>query len=89
VAIESTYNWYWLADGLQDHGYPVVARQSGRRMKPYDGLKHTDDRFGRLLSDRTAASGILPTGHLYDRKPPPRARLLRRRLLLVRQRAPA
>ena len=24
VAIESTYNWYWLADGLRDHGYNVV-----------------------------------------------------------------
>ena len=24
VAVESTCNWYWLADGLEDHGYPVV-----------------------------------------------------------------
>ena len=23
VAVESTYNWYWLVDGLQDHDYPV------------------------------------------------------------------
>jgi len=21
VAVESTYNWYWLVDGLNDHGY--------------------------------------------------------------------
>ena len=21
VAVESTYNWYWLVDGLLDHGY--------------------------------------------------------------------
>jgi len=21
VAVESTYNWYWLVDGLMDHGY--------------------------------------------------------------------
>ncbi len=20
VVVESTYNWYWLVDGLQDHG---------------------------------------------------------------------
>ncbi len=20
IAVESTYNWYWLVDGLQDHG---------------------------------------------------------------------
>ena len=24
VAVESTYNWYWLVDGLQAKGYPVV-----------------------------------------------------------------
>jgi len=23
VAVESTYNWYWLVDGLMDHGYAV------------------------------------------------------------------
>ena len=22
VAVESTYNWYWLVDGLEDHGFP-------------------------------------------------------------------
>jgi len=21
VVVESTFNWYWLADGLRDHGY--------------------------------------------------------------------
>src|SRR6266487_3533684 len=26
VAVESTYNWYWLVDGLQLAGYPVVLR---------------------------------------------------------------
>ncbi|MDB6110466.1 MAG: hypothetical protein JWR69_2216 [Pedosphaera sp.] len=24
VAVESTYNWYWLVDGLRAAGYPVV-----------------------------------------------------------------
>ena len=23
IAIESTFNWYWLVDGLMDAGYPV------------------------------------------------------------------
>ena len=23
VAVESTFNWYWLVDGLQDNGFPV------------------------------------------------------------------
>jgi len=30
IAIESTYNWYWLADGLQDHGYHVVLANPAR-----------------------------------------------------------
>ena len=24
VAVESTYNWYWLVDGLMDHAMPCV-----------------------------------------------------------------
>ena len=24
VAVESTFNWYWLVDGLMDAGYEVV-----------------------------------------------------------------
>ena len=23
VVVESTFNWYWLVDGLMDHGYRV------------------------------------------------------------------
>lgn len=85
VAIESTYNWYWLADGLRDHGYQVVlANPAG--MKPYDGLKHTDDVSDAFFLTELLRLNILPTGHLYDRKTRPVRDLLRRRLLLVRQR---
>ncbi len=42
VAVESTYNWYWLVDGLQALKYPVVlANPAG--MEQYNGLKHADD----------------------------------------------
>ena len=37
LAVESTFNWYWLVDGLQDHGYHVVLANPAR-MKPYDAL---------------------------------------------------
>ena len=23
IAVESTFNWYWLVDGLQEHGYDL------------------------------------------------------------------
>jgi transposase len=44
VVVESTYNWYWLVDGLQDEGYKVhLANPSA--IKQYEGLKHTDDKW--------------------------------------------
>ena len=85
VAIESTYNWYWLADGLQDHGYHVVLANPAR-MKPYDGLKHTDDVSDAFFLTELLRLKILPTGHLYDRKTRSVRDLLRRRLMLVPQR---
>lgn len=85
VAVESTYNWYWLVDGLQDHGYHVVLANPAR-MKPYDGLKHTDDVSDAYFLAELLRLNILPTGHLYDRQTRPVRDLLRRRLLLVRQR---
>jgi transposase len=85
VAIESTYNWYWLADGLQDHGYRVLLANPARR-KPYDGLKHTDDVSDAFFLTELMRLKILPTGQLYDRKTRAVRDLLRRRLLLVRHR---
>ncbi len=85
VAVESTFNWYWLVDGLEDHGYHVVLANPAR-MKPYDGLKHTDDVSDAFFLTELLRLNILPTGHLYERKTRPVRDLLRRRLLLVRQR---
>jgi len=43
VIVESTYNWYWLVDGLQEHGHRVhLANPSA--IKQYEGIKHTDDK---------------------------------------------
>src|SRR5882757_4880596 len=42
IAGESTYNWYWLVDGLQALQYPVVlANPAG--MEQHNGIKHADD----------------------------------------------
>ena len=30
VAVESTFNWYWLVDGLQAQGYPVLLANPAR-----------------------------------------------------------
>jgi transposase len=85
VAVESTYNWYWLVDGLQDAGYQVVLANPAR-MQPYSGMKHTDDVSDAYFLAELLRLKLLPTGHLYDRATRPVRDLLRRRLLLVRQR---
>ncbi len=42
IAVESTFNWYWLVDGLMDAGYRVHLVNTAA-VKQYEGLKHTDD----------------------------------------------
>ena len=42
MVIESTYNWYWLVDGLMDRGYRVhLANPTA--IKKYEGLKYSGD----------------------------------------------
>jgi len=85
IAVESTYNWYWLVDGLQDHGYPVVLANPAA-MKQYDGLKHADDKSDGFFLAEMARLNILPTGLICDRAVRPVRDLLRRRMGLVHKR---
>jgi len=85
VAVESTYNWYWLVDGLQALKYPVVlANPAG--MAQYCGIKHADDTNDAFFLADLLRLKILPTGHIYDAELRPMRDLLRRRLMLVHQR---
>ena len=85
VGVESTYNWYWLVDGLRAAGYPVVlANPAG--MQQYSGLKHADDTSDAFFIAELLRLKILPTGYIYDPQVRPVRDLLRRRLLLVHQR---
>lgn len=85
VAVESTYNWYWLVDGLQALKYPVVlANPAG--LEQYSGIKHADDTNDAFFLAELLRLKILPTGHIYDAKLRPTRDLLRRRLMLVHQR---
>jgi transposase len=85
IAVESTYNWYWLVDGLQDHGYPVVLANPAA-MQQYDGLKHADDKSDGFFLAEMLRLNILPTGHICDRAVRPVRDLLRRRMGLVHKR---
>lgn len=85
IAVESTYNWYWLVDGLRALSYPVVlANPSG--MEQYSGIKHADDKNDAYFLADLLRLNILPEGYIYDATLRPVRDLLRRRLGLVQQR---
>jgi len=85
VAVESTYNWYWLVDGLQAHGYPMRLANPAK-MEQYEGLKQTDDNTDASFLAHLLRLGILPQGYIYPAEDRPVRDLLRRRMLLVHQR---
>jgi len=85
LAVESTYNWYWLVDGLQAAGYPVVLANPAK-ITQYSGLKHADDKSDAFFLAELLRLKILPTGYVYDAERRPVRDLLRRRMSLVRQR---
>jgi transposase len=60
VAVESTYNWYWLVDGLQDKKYPVVLAHPSE-MDQYSGIKEADDLTDAAFIARLARLNVLPT----------------------------
>ena len=85
IVVESTYNWYWLVDGLMDKGYKVhLANPSA--IKQYEGLKHSDDVTDAFHLANLLRLGILPEGYIYPRDERPVRDLLRKRLQLVQQR---
>ena len=61
VALESTYNYYWLADGLLDGGHRVKLANP-LAMKPYAGLKHQDDRSEAGFIAELLRLGSCPQG---------------------------
>jgi len=85
VVVESTFNWYWLVDGLVEASYKVhLANPSA--IKQYEGLKHRDDYHEAFHLANLLRLGILPEGHIYPKKERAIRDLLRKRLMLVRQR---
>jgi transposase len=85
IGVESTYNWYWLVDGLMEAGYDVrLVHTSGATN--FSGMKYTDDKHDARWIAHMLVLGILPEGHIM----PPEGRslrdLLRRRSFLVQKR---
>ena len=84
LAVESTYNWYWLVDGLMDAGYQCVHLANPSAIKQYEGLKHSDDQHDSFFLAQMLILGILPQGYIYPKEDRPVRDLARKRLFLVR-----
>ena len=84
LVVESTYNWYWLVDGLQEVGY-VVHLANPAAMQQYAGLKYTNDDTDARWLAHLLRLGLLPTGYIYPKEERAVRDLLRKRSQLVRQ----
>jgi len=85
VAVESTYNWYWMVDGLMEAGYPVHLVNTAA-VRPYEGIKYSNDWTDAAWLAHLLRLGLLPEGYIYPRQQRPMRDLLRKRSQLVRQR---
>ena len=83
VVVESTYNWYWLVDGLMEQGYPVHLANTVA-VQQYDGLKYRDDASDARWLAKLLRLGQLPEGYIYPREERAIRDLLRKRSQLVR-----
>jgi transposase len=82
IVVESTYNWYWLVDGLMAEGYAVhLANPSA--IQKYSGLKHVDDKHDAFWLAEMLRLNILPEGYIYPKDERPIRDLLRKRGHLV------
>lgn len=85
IVVESTFNGYWLLDGLKDKGYGVKLAHV-MACEQYAGLRYADDKSDCLWLNRMHRVGVLPTGYIYPKEERPIRDLLRRRMYLVQTR---
>ena len=85
ISVESTFNWYWLVDCLEENGYTVHLANPAA-MQQYKGLKHTNDKHDAFWLAHLDRLGILPQGYIYPKADRPIRDLLRKRGHLVRLR---
>ena len=85
VVVESTFNWYWLVDGLQAAGYRVHLANT-TAIQPYQGIKHTNDLSDARWLAQMLRQKILPEGGICPVGLRAWRDLGRRRMQLVQQR---
>jgi transposase len=86
IAVESTFNWYWLVDALMEAGFQVELVNTAKVVQ-YSGLKRTNDRYDAFHLAHLMRLGILPTGYIYPKADRGLRDLLRKRMQLVQDRS--
>jgi transposase len=84
VVVESTFNGYWLVDGLMEAGYRVHLANTAAIVQ-YGGLKYIDDRSDARWLAHLLRLKLLPEGYIYPKEERAVRDLLRKRSQLVRQ----
>jgi transposase len=84
LVVESTYNWYWLVDGLMEAGFEMHLANTAA-IQQYSGLKHGDDDSDANWLSNMLRLNILPEGYIYPKKERMVRDLLRKRMQLVQQ----
>ena len=84
LVVESTYNWYWLVDGLMDAGYRVHLANTAAIVQ-YSGLKYADDQSDARWLAKLLRLGLLPEGYIYPKAERAVRDLLRKRSQMVHQ----
>jgi len=85
IVVESTFNWYWLVDGLQEAGYRVVLANTAA-IKQYEGLKHRGDESDARQLAHLLRLGLLAEGYIMPKAVRAVRDLARKRMQLVQQR---
>ena len=82
VVVESTFNWYWLVDGLMERGYKLHLANTAA-IQQYSGIKHTNDHTDAHWLAELLRLNLLPTGYIYPKEERSLRDLLRKRSQLV------
>ena len=85
VVVESTYNGYWLVDGLLEAGYKVHLANTAA-IKQYEGIKHRGDESDARHLAHLLRLKLLPEGHIMPKADRAIRDLARKRMQLVQQR---
>ena len=84
LVVESTFNWYWLVDGLMDAGFKIHLANTAA-IQQYSGLKHADDNSDAEWLAEMLRLDVLPEGYIYPKELRSARDLMRKRMQLVQQ----